>query len=138
MLLKSVWMIGKNSPHWRRRLGHRGVFQVFAKGGVAPLVSFEAVGQEVRASLDIGLEERPELGAGSGRQHGDAGIPGIEAVLALHRVAVLALLVLGRRHLLDRTTTRLLSGFSVLRPGLDGSTLPPMKLSSASRKPLSG
>ena len=40
-------------------LGHRGVFQVFAKGGVAPLVSFEAVGQEVRASLDIGLEERP-------------------------------------------------------------------------------
>ena len=35
-------------------------------------------------------------------------------------------------------TTRLLSGLAVLRPGLVGSPRPPMKVSSASRKPCSG
>ena len=35
-------------------------------------------------------------------------------------------------------TTRLLSGLLVLRPGLVGSPRPPMKVSSASRKPRSG
>src|SRR6266699_151550 len=42
-----------------------------------------------------------ELGARRGRQHGDPGVAGEEAVLALHRVPVLSLLVLWGRHLLD-------------------------------------
>jgi hypothetical protein len=42
-----------------------------------------------------------EFGARRGRQHGDPGVAGEEAVLALHRVPVLARLVLWCRHLLD-------------------------------------
>ena len=95
-------MIGKNSPALAPVvLDHRGVLQMLAEGGVAAPIAGEPVGQQMRTGRDIGLEEGAEFGAGRGRQHGDAGVAGKEAVLALDRMSVLSLLVLRRRHLLD-------------------------------------
>jgi hypothetical protein len=50
---------------------------------------------------DIVFEEGAELGTPGGRQHGDAGVAGKEAVLALHGMPVFSFLVLRRRHFLD-------------------------------------
>src|SRR5438552_2131939 len=45
--------------------------------------------------------EADGLGTRRGRQHRDAGVAGEEPVLALHRMAVFAVLVLRRRDFLD-------------------------------------
>jgi hypothetical protein len=82
-------------------LDHRGMPEVLAKGGIAAAIAREPVGQEVRLGLDIRLEEGAEFGARRGRQHGDPGVAGKEAVLTLDGVPVFSLLVLRRRHLLD-------------------------------------
>jgi hypothetical protein len=82
-------------------LGHRGVLQMLAKGGIAAAIGGEPVGQEMGPSCNIRLEEGAKFGARRGRQHGDPGVAGEEAVLALDRVPVLARVVLWCRHLLD-------------------------------------
>lgn len=80
---------------------HRGVFEVIAESGVASLIGFKTIRQQMRLGRDIGLEESAEFHGIGGRQHGDPGIPGEKAVLALHGMAVLTLLVPGRRRLLN-------------------------------------
>jgi len=82
-------------------LDHRGVLEVLAEGGIATAIAGEAIGQEVRLGCDIGLEKGAEFSARRRRQHGDPGVAGEEAVLALDRMPVSSLLVLRRRHLLD-------------------------------------
>ena len=74
---------------------------MLAEIGVAAAIAGKPVGQQMRMGGDIGLEKGAEFGTRGGRQHGDAGIAGEEAVLTLQGVPVLSLLVLRRRHLLD-------------------------------------
>jgi len=61
-------------------LDHRGMSEVLAEGGIAAAIAREPVGQKVRLGLDIRLEEGAEFGARRGRQHGDPGVAGKEAV----------------------------------------------------------
>src|SRR5437879_11225008 len=82
-------------------LDHRGVLQMLAEGGIAAAIAGEPVGQEMRPGRDIIPQEGAELGARRGRQHGDPGVAGEEAVLTLHRVPMLSVLVFWRQHLLD-------------------------------------
>ena len=119
-------------------LDHRGVFQMLVEGGVAAAIASEPVGQEMRPGCDISGQKGTELGAGRGRQHGDAGITGKEAVLALDRMPCLPFRFFGAGTFSTAATTRLLSELLVLRPRLLGSPRPPMKVSSASSKPRSG
>src|SRR5207248_11442639 len=67
-------------------------------------------------------------------------LAGEEPVLTLHGMSVFAVLVwfFGAGTFSTAATSRLLSGLAVLRPRLVGSPRPPMKVSSASRKPRSG
>ena len=74
---------------------------MLAEGGLAAAIAGEPVGQQMRPGRDISGQKGAELGARRGRQHGDPGVAGEEAVLALHGAAVLAVLVFRRRHLLD-------------------------------------
>src|SRR3984893_16493836 len=59
-------------------------------------------GQEMGPGHDVRLEEGAEFGTRRRWQHGDPGVAGEEPVLTLHGMAVFSLLVLWRRHLLDR------------------------------------
>src|ERR1700694_436487 len=81
--------------HWR-------VLQMLAEAGVATAIAGKPVGQEMGLGRDVRLEEGAEFGARRGRQHGNPGVAGEEPVLTLHGMAVLSLLVLLCRHLLDR------------------------------------
>jgi hypothetical protein len=116
-------------------LDHRGVLQVLAEGGVAAAIAGEPVGQQMRPGRDISGQKGAEFGARGGRQHGDPGIAGEEAVLMLDGVLVLAGLVLWRRHLFDGGDDRALVGAGRAASRLVGSPRPPMQVSSASRKP---
>src|SRR5467141_681147 len=122
-------------------LDHRHVLQMLAEAGVTTAIAGKPVGQEMGSGCNVRLEEGAEFGARRGRQHGDPGVAGEEPVLALDRMAVFSLLVLWRRHLLDRGNNQALvgvgRGLAVLRPELVGSPRPPMKVSSASRNPRS-
>src|SRR5258706_16206066 len=103
MLLNRVWMIGKNSPALASfALDHRRVLQMLVKASVAAAIAGKPVGQEMGPGHDVRLEEGAEFGTRRGWQHGDPGVAGEEPVLTLHGMAVFSLLVLWRRHLLDR------------------------------------
>jgi hypothetical protein len=114
------------------------VFQIIAEIGVAAAIAGKPVGQQARIGGDIRFKKGPQFGPRRRRQHGDSGITGEQPVLALDGVPMLPAPVLRHRSLATAATTRLLSGLAVLRPGLVGSPRPPMKVSSASRKPCSG
>jgi hypothetical protein len=68
----------------------------------------------------IGFGEGAEFGTGRGRQHGDADVPGKEAVPALDGVPVFPRRFCGTGTVSTAAVTRLLSGLAVLRPGLVG------------------
>src|SRR3984893_18335301 len=118
-------------------LDHGGVPEVFAEGGIAAAIAGEPVGQEVRLGLDIRLEEGAEFGAGGGRQHGDPRLPAKNPCWRLTACPCFLFLFFGAGTFSTAATTRLLSGLAVLRPRLVRSPRPPMKVSSASRKPRS-
>src|SRR3984893_256700 len=116
-------------------LDHRRVLQMLVETGVAAAIAGKPVGQEMGPRHDVRLEEGAEFGTRRGWQHGDPGVAGEEPVLTLHGMAVFSLLVLCAGTFSTAATTRLLSGWAVLRPELVGSPRPPMKASSASRNP---
>lgn len=90
-------------------LNHWGVLQVIAKGGVFSLVAAEAMGQEMGSGLDVGFQEAAQLVGCRCRQDGDPRGAGVEAVLAFHGVAMLAILP-WRGNLLDGDDAKALVG----------------------------
>jgi hypothetical protein len=93
MLLNRAWMIGKNSPALAPSSWTTGVWiQMLVDGGVATAIAGEPVGQEMRPGGDVGGQKGAEFGASRGGQHGDLGVAGNKAVLALDRVTMLAFL----------------------------------------------
>ena len=82
-------------------LDHRGMLQILTEIGVAAAIAGKPVGQQMRIGGDIGFKKGAQFGSRRGRQHGDAGITGEEAVLALDGVSMLSAPLLWRRYLFD-------------------------------------
>src|SRR5438105_1203207 len=119
-------------------LDHRGVLQMLAEGGVAAAIAGKPVGQQMRIGGDIGFEEGPQLGPGRGGSTAMRASPARNPCWRLTACPCFPLRFFGAGTFSTAATTRLLSGLAVLRPRLVGSPRPPMKVSSASRKPCSG
>ena len=116
------------------RPGPPGCASMLVEGGIAAAIAGEPVGQEMRPGRDISGQN----GAGRGRRHGDPGVAGKTAVLALDRApracpSCSLVPAPSRRgpsaHGLNTWGRRpgFWSGLFVLRPRLLGSPRPPMK-----------
>jgi len=111
------------------------VFQILAEIGVAAAIAGKPVGQQSELRRHCFKKDPSSAPVAAGARR--CGITGEEPVLALDGVPMLSLRFFGAGTFSTAATTRLLSGLAVLRPGLVGSPRPPMKVSSASRKPCS-
>src|SRR5262245_7518382 len=120
-------------------LDHRRVLEMLGEIGVTAAIAGKPVGQQMRIGGDIGFEKGPQFGPRRRRQHGDArASPAKNPCWRLTACPCFPLRFFGAGTFSTAATTRLLSGLAVLRPGLVGSPRPPIKVSSASRKPCTG
>ena len=91
-------------------LYNRGAFQMVAKCHSFSLVTFEPIGQQMRFGDDIGLDERPQFGAGGGRPHGDPRGAGVKGGAGASPRGHAHHCRLGRRDLIDRDHDQALLG----------------------------
>jgi hypothetical protein len=91
-------------------LDDRRVLQMLAEVGVAAVIAGKPVGQQMGLGGDIRLEKGAQFSARRGRQHGDAGVAGKEAMLTLDGMPMLSHAVFWRRHLLHGDDDQALVG----------------------------
>src|SRR6516162_5883831 len=119
-------------------LDHRGVFQILAETGVAAAITGKPIGQQMRIGRHICFKKDPQFGPLAAGSTAMRASPAKNPCWRLTAWPCFALRFFGAGTFSTAATTRLLSGLAVLRPRLVGSPRPPMKVSSASRKPCSG
>src|SRR5215472_15477610 len=119
-----------------RALDHRRVLQMRAEIGAAIAGKPSVSRCELAATL--ALRKAPSSAPVAAGNTAMRALPAKNPCWRLTACPCFLLRFFGAGTFSTAATTRLLSGLAVLRPGLVGSPRPPMKVSSASRKPCSG